>query len=171
MTYSFSMYETCVPTLDRLMGNVEHILKKGEANATERGIEPEIFLNARLAPDMYSLTKQIQTLASLAKNCPHRIVGTEPPVFEEDEKTFADLYALIEKTRKEIDGFSKSDLDGKEEREFTIKLGPMDVDFTGLAYFSKFTLPNVMFHSATAYNILRHNGVPIGKFDFFGGSL
>ena len=171
MAYAFSMYDTCITTLDRLMSNVEYMLKKGEANAEERGIEADIFLNARLAPDMYNLTKQVQTLTSLAKNCPHRIAGTEPPVFEDTEKTFAELYVLIGKTRKELASFSRSDIDGQEDREFSVKLGPMDVDFTGLKYYSSFTLPNVLFHSTTVYNILRHNGVPLGKFDFFGGSL
>ena len=118
MTYAFSMYETCVPKLDRLLGNVEHFLKKGEANAEERGIDPEIFLNARLAPDMYHLIKQVQTLTSLAKNCPHRVAGTEPPVFEDTEQTFDELYALIVKTREELGKFSPEDLNGKEDRAF-----------------------------------------------------
>jgi len=171
MAHIFSMFETCIPVLDKALGNLEHILKKGEANAKERDIDPSIFVNARLAPDMYALNKQVQVVASIAKNCPHRIAGTEPPVYEETEETFEELYELIAKARKEITGFKPADLDGKEDRSFSVKLGPMDVDFTGLTYFSNFTLPNVMFHNTTAYNILRSNGVPLGKFDFFGGSL
>ena len=171
MSQTLSMYNACVPALDRWLSNLEYVLKKGEANAKERNIDPDIFLNARLAPNMYPLVKQVQVVTGLAVKGPHRIVGSEPPVYEETEKTFAELYALIAKARKEVTRFKKSDLDGKEDREFSVKLGPRDMDFTGISYFSGFILPNVMFHTAAVYNILRHNGVPLGKFDFFGGGL
>jgi len=165
------MYDASIPVLDRLLENLHHILKTGEKNAEERGIDMSVFLNARLAPDMYDLTKQVQVVTSLAKNCPHRIAGTEPPVYEENEVTLAEIYSLIEKTRKEVTGFSRDDIDGKENSSFTVKLGPNEVEFTSLSYLSNFTLPNVYFHSATVYNILRHNGVPLGKMDFFGGRM
>lgn len=166
---TLSMYNICVPALDRLLSNLEYILKKGEANASERGIDAEVFLTARLAPDMATLTRQVQFAASLSKNCPHRIAGTTPPVFEETETTFEELYALIAKARAEVTGFTAKQLDGKEDRAFKVPLGPMEREFTGMHYYSGFTLPNVLFHCTTAYNILRANGVPLGKMDFFGG--
>lgn len=171
MTVQLSLYNACVPGLVRIMENLDHVLRKGEANAAERGIDADIFLNARLAPDMATLTKQIQFATSLGKNCPHRLAGTTPPVYEETETTFEELYALLAKTRAEIDGFTRESLDGREGETFNVKLGPMDVEFTSIAYLSTFTLPNVYFHATTAYNILRSNGVPLGKMDFFGGKM
>ena len=164
-----SMYNACVPMLDRALANLEHVLKKGEANAAERSIDPDVFLTARLAPDMATLTKQVQIAASMSKMSPHRLVGSEPPVYEDTEKTFDDLYALIAKARKEVNSFTPEMLNGTETREFTIKLGPIEREFIGIAYHSGFIIPNVLFHCTTAYNILRHNGVPLGKMDFFGG--
>ena len=164
-----SMYNACVPMLDRALGNLEHVLRKGEENATERGIDPNVFLTARLAPDMATLTKQVQIAASMAKMCPHRLVGSEPPVYEETETTFEELYALIAKARKEVNSFTPEMLNGTETRQFSVKLGPIERDFVGIAYHSGFIIPNVIFHWTTAYNILRHNGVPLGKMDFFGG--
>ena len=164
-----SMYNACVPVLDRLLSNLEYVLKKGEANAAERGIDPEVFLNARLAPDMATLTKQVQIAASMSKVCPHRLVGSTPPVYEDTESTFEELYALIAKARAEVNSFTPEMLNGTEGRTFSVKLGPTEREFVGIAYHSGFILPNVTFHCTTAYNILRHNGVPLGKMDFFGG--
>jgi len=170
MTAQLSLYNACVPILVRIFENLEHVLRKGEANANERGIEADIFLNARLAPDMATLTRQIQFATSLGKNCPHRLAGTNPPVFEDTETSFEELYALLAKTRAEISSFTPDTLDGRENSTFTVKLGPNnDAEFTSIAYLSGFTLPNVYFHCTTAYNILRSNGVPLGKLDFFGG--
>jgi len=171
MISEYSAYGASVTVLQRLLGNLEHMLQKGEANAKERGIEPDVFLNARLAPDMYPLLKQVQVITSLVKNCPHRMAGTQPPVFEENEESFADLHATIERAREVLNSFAESDINGHEGRTFTVKLGPNEVEFNGLSYLSGFTLPNVYFHSATVYNILRHNGVPLGKMDFFGGKM
>ncbi len=166
---SLSLYAACIPALDRTLGNLEHVLKKGEADAKTRDIDPSVFLNARLAPDMANLIKQIQIATSLAKNCPHRLVGTTPPVYEDTEATFEDLYALIAKTRTEITGFTPEQINGTEDRAFSVKIGPGERDFTGMSFLFGFIYPNVLFHCTTAYNILRHNGVPLGKLDFFGG--
>ncbi|WP_033314789.1 DUF1993 domain-containing protein [Robiginitomaculum antarcticum] len=158
-----------VGALPRLLDNLEHILRIGEANAKERGIDPSIFLNARLAPDMHHLIKQVQIASSLTKMAPYRITGMEPPAYEETETTFNDLYVLIAKAKADCMAVPASDLDGKEGRKFVLKMGPRDMDFTGISYLSGFTLPNIHFHITTAYNILRHNGVPLGKADYFGG--
>ncbi len=166
---TLSMYNACVPMLDRLLNNLDFVLKKGEANATERGIDPAVFLSARLAPDMAALIKQVQIAASMAKMSPHRLVGSEPPVYEDTESSFEELYALIAKARAEVNSFTPEQLNGTETRAFSVKLGPVERDFIGIAYHSGFIIPNVIFHCTTAYNILRHNGVPLGKMDFFGG--
>lgn len=168
MTKGLSLYNA-MSDLDRALANMEHVLKKGEANAIERKIDPAIFLNARLAPDMFTLIGQVQVAASITKACPHRITGSEPPVYEDTQESFDDLYALIGKARAELAKFSPEDINGKELREFSVKMGPNMRDFTSIAYLAGFSVPNVLFHTTTVYNILRHNGVPLGKLDFFGG--
>lgn len=163
-----SMYNA-VDALPRLLSNMEHILKKGEANAKEREIDPQVFLNARLYPDMLPLKKQVQIAAELAKNAPYRIAGTDAPNYDTTPETFEEAYELLARARKDCKAVSEADLNGKESREFSVKMGPTERDFTGISYLSGFSLPNVHFHVTTAYNILRHNGVPLGKADYFGG--
>ncbi len=159
-----------VQALPRLLDNLAHLLRKAEANAAERGIEAEVFLNARLAPDMWPLAKQVQTCAELAKNAPFRIAGIEPPSYEGAPTSFAECHAVLERAKADMATVTSADLDGKESREFSVKMGPRgEMDFTGISYLSGFTLPNVHFHVTTVYNILRHNGVPLGKVDYFGG--
>ena len=158
-----------ISVLPRLLDNLEHLLRKGEADAKERGIDPQVFLNARLAPDMWPLKKQVQVVASFVKMAPHRIVGTEPPSYEDTEESFEELYALLAKAKADFAAVPSADLEGKEEREFTLKIGPREMEFTGISYLSGFSIPQIHFHTTTAYNILRHYGVPLGKFDYFGG--
>lgn len=165
------MYNASVPVLNRQLDNLEHILKKGEQNAAKREIEPSVFLNARLAPDMQNLIGQVRIATSLIKNCAHRISATQPPVFEDTEETFADLFATIARARDEVGKCKEDTVNENENNVFTVKLGPMEREFTSLSYLSGFTLPNVYFHITTAYNILRSNGVPLGKVDFFGGKM
>ena len=159
-----------VSALPTMLGNLEHVLRKAEANAEEREIEAEIFLNARLAPDMWPLKKQVQTVAELAKNAPYRVAGTDAPSYEGHPESFAECYDVLAKAKADIAKVSAAELDGKEGREFSLKMGPREMDFTGISYLSGFTVPNVYFHMTTVYNILRHNGVPLGKFDYFGGA-
>ena len=155
--------------LPTIVDNLEHILRKAEASFEERGIDADVILNARLAPDMWPLKKQVSTVAALAKNAPYRVADQEPPSYEGGEETFEQLYALLETTRKDIAAVSADDLDGKEGREFSLKMGPREMDFTGISYLSGFTIPNIYFHVTTVYNIMRNNGVPLGKIDYFGG--
>ncbi len=165
---SLTLYNACVPVLDRLLANLEYVLKKGEENAAERGIDKQVFLDARLAPDMLPLSRQIHIAASMAKNCPHRIAGTTPPDYDGSEATFEELYCLIAKARKDITAFTPVQLNGKEDRAFSVPMGASEREFTGMSYLFGFIFPNVIFHCTTTYNILRHNGVPLGKLDFFG---
>lgn len=162
-----TFYNAVIPALDHRMANLAHILRAGQANAAERKIDEAVFLNARLAPDMASLIGQVQLATSLVKACPYRVTGQTPPVYEDNEQSFDDLYARIDKTRKELSGFGPDDINGREGFAFAVKLGPSMRDFTGITYASGFIMPNVLFHCTTAYNILRHNGVPLGKKDFF----
>ena len=167
----FSM-SNAVSVLPKLLGNLEHILRKGEANAKERGIDIDVFLNARLAPDMHPLYKQVLMVCDMAKMAPYRIAGLTPPKYDDSERTLEELYALIAKAKADVTAVTAEQLDGRENETFTIKMGPRgDTEFTGRVYLAAFTIPNLYFHITTAYNILRNNGVPLGKFDFFGGSL
>lgn len=160
-----------VNALPRQLDNLAHLLRKAEANATERGIDEAVFMSARLAPDMWPLSQQVQTCAELAKNAPFRIAGIEPPSYDGAPTSFAECYAVLEKAKADIASVAADDLDGKESREFSVKMGPRgEMDFTGISYLSGFTLPNVYFHVTTVYNIFRHNGVPLGKIDYFGGN-
>jgi len=161
-----------ISVLPKLIGNLEHILKKGEANAEERGIDMDVFLNSRLAPDMHPLYKQVLMICDMAKMAPYRIAGLTPPTYDDSERSLDELYGLISKAKADIQAVTADQLDGREGVEFMVKMGPRgEVPFTGIVYLSAFTLPNLHFHITTAYNILRHNGVPLGKFDYFGGSL
>ena len=167
-----SSMSNAVSVLPKLLGNLEHILRKGEANAKERGIDMDVFLNARLAPDMHPLYKQVLMVCDLSKMAPYRIAGLTPPKYDDSERTLEELYGLIAKAKADVTAVTAEQLDGRENETFTIKLGPRgDTEFTGSVYLSAFTIPNLYFHITTAYNILRNNGVPLGKFDFFGGSL
>lgn len=166
---ALSFYNSSLPTLDRALGNLEHVLKKGEANAEERDIDPGVFITARLAPDMQTLAGQVDIATSLIKAVPHRLVGTTPPVYDEELNTFEALYARIAKARAEIGSYGAEQIDPTLGRKFIVPIGPNEREFVGGEYIHGFILPNVYFHCTTAYNILRHNGVPLGKLDFFGG--
>ena len=157
-----------ISVLPRLLDNLNHILHVGEENAAARSIDPAVFLNARLAPDMYPLKKQVQVAASLVKVAPYRITGQTPPVYDDTEETFAELYALIAIAKADFAKVEAADLEGTELREFEVSMGPRKMEFTGISYLSGFIIPNVHFHSTTAYNILRQNGVPLSKPDYFG---
>ncbi len=157
-----------VAALPRALSNLEHVLRKGEADATARGIDPQIFMDTRLTPDMWPLKKQAQTVCELAKNGPYRIAGQTPPDYQTVVESFEDAYALIARAKTDIAAVTSDQLDGQEGREFSLKMGPREMEFTGISYLSGFTLPNIYFHMATAYNILRQNGTALSKPDFFG---
>jgi hypothetical protein len=144
------------------------ILEKAEQYAEEKKIDPSVLINARLAPDMYPLSRQVQIATDMAKGCAARLAGLEVPVYEDNETTFEELRARIAKTVAFIQSVDAERIDGSEERNITLKLRSREVSFAGQPYLLHFVLPNFYFHVTTAYAILRHNGLAIGKMDFIG---
>jgi hypothetical protein len=147
---------------------LSRVLAKAEADAAERKIDPAVLLSSRLAPDMFPLTRQVQTASDHAKFAPSRLAGRDAPRFEDIEQSFAELQGRITKTQDYLGTFAQSDLDGSEDRTITLKTRLRELNFTGLEYLQRFAMPNFFFHITTAYDILRHNGVPLSKTDFLG---
>jgi hypothetical protein len=165
---TLSMYQASVPVFTRMLTNLAAILTKAEAHATARKIEPGALLNTRLFPDMLAFTRQVQLSCDFAKNTTARLAGVEIPKFPDEEASFAELQARIAKTLDYVKGFKPAQIDGSEGREITLPIGGQPMNFTGQEFLLNFALPNLYFHITTAYNILRHNGVEIGKRDFLG---
>lgn len=165
---SLSMYQASVPVLIRILGNLRNLLEKGAAHAESRKIEPAALTTFRLYPDMFPLSRQVQIATDMAKGCAGRLAGTEVPKYEDSESSFAELIARIDKTVAYLGGFTAAQIDGSEEREVLLPMRTGAMTFSGQNYLLQFVLPNVYFHAATTYNILRHNGVELGKMDFVG---
>ena len=165
---SISPYQLSIPTFQRGFAVLSKLLDKAEAFAEERKIKPEILVNARLAPDMLSLAGQIQRLSDTAKGAAARLTGTDAPSFPDDETTLAELRTRIAETVSYLATVPEAAFEGAAERTVVLKTRQQDVTFTGEDYLLTFALPNFYFHLTTAYAILRHNGVPVGKLDFLG---
>ena len=165
---AISMHQISVPMFLKTLGNLSAILDKGAAYAESKKIEPSVLLSYRLAPDMLNLTKQVQIASDHAKRASARLAGLEPPAYEDNEASFADLKARIDKTVAFIKTLKPEQFDGAETREIKLKVGGVDKTLSGQTYFLHNALPNFFFHVITAYDILRHAGVPIGKGDFIG---
>lgn len=148
--------------------NLSNLLKIAFRDAKARGIDPAVFLNARLAPDMHPLVRQVQIATDQAKGCCARLAGVEVPSFADVETTFAELDDRIQRTLRFLGGLKPKQFAGSETREIVIQLPVGTMRFSGLDYLNGWALPNFYFHCAAAYNILRHNGVEIGKRDFLG---
>lgn len=161
-----SLYHASVPIFAHMLGALSHVLSKAEENAAARNIEPSVLVNARLAPDMFPLKAQVRLASDHAKGAPSRLTRRDIPRYEDNEESFADLQSRITRTRDYLASFSEADFDGAEERPVTIKGRQRELNFTGLEYLQTFALPNFFFHVTTAYDILRHNGVPLSKADF-----
>jgi len=152
------------------LNSLSTLLEKGLANAAARKFEPSVLFNARLAPDMFSLSRQVQIACDLAKNSVSRLAALEPPRFEDNEKTLEELRTRIARTIDYMKGIPASAFEGSEDRDLKVPAGPDKfLDFKGLDFVQRWAIPNVFFHITTAYAILRHNGVDIGKRDFIGG--
>ncbi len=165
---TISMYQASVPVFLKTLGNLAGILDKGAAFASARKIDPAVLLGYRLAPDMLNFTRQVQIASDHAKRCAARLAGVEPPPFDDNEASFADLKARIDKTVAFIDTLAPGQIDGSEARAITFKVGGGEQTLTGQTYLLHNALPNFFFHATTAYAILRHCGVDIGKKDFIG---
>jgi hypothetical protein len=165
---AISMYQASVPVLINSLRNLKNLLQKGQAHADAKKIDHAVLINARLAPDMFPLSRQVQIASDNAKGCAARLAGVEPPKYEDTEKTFDELHARIDKTVAYLKSLKAEQIDGSEERPVTLKTPRGDLNFRGQQYLCFFLLPNFFFHVTTAYNILRHNGVELGKPDFIG---
>jgi len=162
------MYQASAPRFANTLRNLSAILDKAQAHAEAKKIEPVVFTQSRLALDMFPLSRQVQIACDSAKGALARLAGVEIPKHEDTEQTFAELKARIAKTLDFAESLKPAQIDGSEDREVVLKLRGQDVKFNGLQYLLGFAYPNFYFHVTTAYNILRHNGVEIGKRDYLG---
>ncbi len=162
------MYQASVPRFVNILGNLSNILDKAQAHADAKKLHPSALTSFRLFPDMLPMTAQVQIACDTAKGAVARLAGVEIPVHEDNEETLADLKARIAKTIAFIQAVPPAQLDGTEDREIVIKRGDQETRYTGMQFLLGRALPNFYFHVTTAYNILRHNGVGIGKRDYLG---
>jgi hypothetical protein len=165
---TLSIYQVAVPPFVQGLGALLAVLAKAEAFAGARKFDPALLLSARLAPDMFPLSRQVQIACDFAKSTAARLAGVEVPSWKDDEKTIADLRGRIAKTLDYVRSFKPGQIDGSEERDVTITLVGKPVTLKGQPYLVHFVLPNFYFHCTAAYTILRHNGVELGKRDFMG---
>ena len=162
------MYQASVPQLKKMLINLSAILKKGEEYASAKKIEATVLTGDRLFPDMLPLTRQVLIACDQVKNGLGRIASIEPPKFEDTETTFAELQERITKTIAFMDGIKPEQLDGTEAKEIKFSIKEWNFEFVGEQYLLTWIIPNFYFHVTTAYNILRSNGVEVGKTDFLG---
>lgn len=163
-----SMYQASVPRFMNMLGNLAAILEKAAAHAEAKKIDPAVLVNARLFPDMFPLARQVQIATDGAKGCAARLAGLEPPRYEDNEASLPELIARLRKTIDYLASFKPEQIDGSEERVVTMKFRDGTKTFVGLPYLLDYVLPNFYFHVTTAYAILRHNGVELGKQDYLG---
>ena len=165
---AISMYQASAPRFANMLKNLSAILEKAQAHAEAKKIDPAVLLESRLYPDMLPLIRQVQIASDNAKGAVARLAGVEVPKYEDTEETLADLRARLAKTVDFVESFKPAQIDGSEGNDIHLKLGPREVTWKGMQYLLGFALPNFYFHVVTAYDILRHNGVEVGKRDFIG---
>lgn len=165
---TFSMYSASVPVFKQILTSLAAIIDKAEAHAAEKKIEPAALLQARLFPDMFPFTRQVQVAADFAKGAAARLAGAEVPKYEDDEQSFADLKERIAKTVAFIDSLPQDAVEASAQRDITTGSGEKAKQWKGQVYLVHYALPHFFFHATTAYDILRHNGVEMGKKDFVG---
>jgi hypothetical protein len=162
------MYQASVPTFVQILTALSGVLDKAQAFSAAKKCDPAVLLAARLAPNMFALTQQVQIACDFAKGATARLAGADVPSWPDHEKTFAELQQRIKKTTDFVQTFKPAQIDGSEERDVKLSVGGQPVTFKGQPYLIQFVLPNFYFHATTAYAILRHNGVELGKRDFVG---
>jgi hypothetical protein len=165
---AISMYQISVPVFGRMLDNLIAILEKAAAHCEAKKIDPAVLINYRLYPDMFALAKQVQIAADAAKKGTAYLAGVEAPKFEDTEQTFAELIERVKRTIAFVNGFKPEQIDGTEEKEVSIPRGDTMLTYRGQDYLLNRVLPNFFFHLTTAYDILRHNGVELGKRDYLG---
>ncbi len=166
---TISMYTASVPVFQQLLGSLDQLMAKAETHVAERKIDPDALLQARLFPDMFPLSKQVQIACDFARGVSGRLAGVALPVFDGEQKSFTDLRALIAGTLDFIGGLDAAGFDGAESREIVLRPGtPKERTLAGQTYLLHYGLPQFFFHITTAYDLLRHNGVQVGKRDYMG---
>lgn len=165
---ALSFYDITVPVFVRGLGQLSHVLDKGLAHAQAAGIDSVELVNARLAPDMFTLAGQVQSASDASKLGTARIAGITAPSFPDTESTYAELQARVAKTIEFLNGVDRASVDGAEAREVVMKVRGNELKFTAERYLLQFALPNFFFHVTTAYDVLRHRGVPLSKLDYLG---
>ncbi|HEX9687222.1 MAG TPA: DUF1993 domain-containing protein [Burkholderiales bacterium] len=165
---TISMYQASAPRFANTLKNLSAILDKAQAHADAKKLDPKVLTAARLYPDMFPMSRQVQSACDTAKGAVARLAGVEVPAHEDTEQTLEELKARIAKTITFIQSIQPARIDGSEEREVVLKFRSGEVKFKGMQYLLGHALPNFYFHVTTAYNILRHNGVEIGKRDYIG---
>ena len=163
-----SIYQASVPVFVRTLANLKNVLAKGAAHAQAKKIDDAAFLQARLFPDMFPLASQVHIATDMARGGAARLAGGEPPKYEDNEKTFAELIERVDRTIAYLQSLPESQFEGAETRTITRPVRGQPKEFTGLNYLQQFIVPNLYFHATTAYDLLRHNGVEVGKADFIG---
>jgi len=163
------MYTHSVPVFKQMLTALKTILAQASEHATSKSIEPDALLQARLFPDMLPLLKQVQIAADFSRGVSARLAGVDVPTFDGQEKNFADLNALLTQTLAFLDTLDAAQFEGKETTQIVLRPGtPKEKTLSGQTYLAQYGLPQFFFHVTTAYNILRHNGLPVGKRDFMG---
>jgi len=166
---SSDMYIQSVPVFKQMLNAMKAVLAKAEAHAAAHAVEPDAYLQARLFPDMFALLKQVQIAADFARGVSARLAGVAVPASEGQEKSFADLTALLDESLVFLDSLQAAQFDGSDKREIVLRPGtPKERKFSGQAYLAHYGLPQFFFHVTTVYAILRHNGIQIGKKDYMG---
>jgi len=168
---SLSMYAATVPPLRLMLKNLSALLSKAEAHVEAKKIDPTALLGARLFPDMLNFTRQIQIASDNAKGAAARLAAVDIPKFEDNETSFTELQARIDKTIAFLDTLTEAQFEGAAERKVTLVLRERTLEFTGAEYLTTWAQPNFYFHVTTAYALLRHNGIEIGKSDFLRGGV
>ncbi len=165
---TISMYQASIPVMMRSINNLIAILEKGAVHAEAKKIDPTVLINSRLFPDMLPLAKQVQIVSDISRRGAARLAGSEAPAMEDNETTFAELIDRLKNTNAYLATLTATQIDGTEAKSISLPMGKQTMEFEGMPYLLYFVLPNVYFHVTTAYNILRHSGVELGKLDFLG---
>src|SRR5437660_5926751 len=168
MAMTISMYQASTPRFAAMLRNLSALIDKADAHCAAKKIEPAAITTARLYPDMFPFTRQVQIACDTAKGAVARLAGAEVPRHEDTEQSFAELKARIAKTLDFIESIGAGKIDGSEDKEIVLQMRSGERRLKGMQYLLGSAYPNFYFHITTAYNILRHNGVEIGKTDFLG---